>query len=227
MIAMFNELKEAQKNAIASIAFHNKEKDGHSLDIAKISKNIVLLNKMASQIYLGDVDSKCKWLWEKGSMKGFAYELSDKDCDDIFEIRQQIEQEESLRTNLARVAGDCKAKALVLESKLRYMLIKAVVKVVRVTTDNDPDSYNFGNMCHIFDIDKYEFETNGKLEFSSHCIKYQPKEKIEGERNIQWTQIRYPPNWSDKSDESKSDLRSIENSEKWSYIIETYLKPRL
>lgn len=222
MIEEFSGLMEKREAVKSLIRLKQREKELFSAEIAKSSKEISLLEGIIAEVYTGNVDVRCKWLWEKGSMAGFVYTTNQNDADDIVKLKGKILEERANMDNLSKAARDTKAEIVELENDLPYALIDINIKVMRTSTDDNPKSKSAGSLYHIFEIDRHEYKDDGKLVYSSHIIKFIRKEPGDSDGFPEWRELR-------PSVEDKLEFREIpiEQAPKWAYIIKKFLKPRL
>ena len=222
MTPKFEELLRKKKESLSAIDVLAKEKEAFSAEISKSSKEIAMLKELVLQVNKGSIDSRCKWLWESGSMNGFTYQPSELDKDDILRINDKILEEENNRINLALAAKDCKEASAKLQENIPYMLISAIIKSVRTSTDDSKSSAAYGSIIYLLDIDKYEYAEDGKLTFSSHRIKYVPQEDLKDGKSYEWREVKTPLSGSSKDTDSL-----IQHIPMWNYIIKTFLKKRI
>jgi hypothetical protein len=221
---MFAQLK-AQADEIELLIKNKKEeKELFSSQCSKSSKQISMYEEMIQLIYQGNLDARCKWIWENGSIKGFTYTATPKDIIDIDEIKKMIAQEETNLSNFSEAGRTCKEEIRILENKLPFALIGVDIKHFGSSTDDEPTSNNFGNLFYIFEIDMNEYNHNGNMTFSSHKIKFLPKDETINEKAIEWRQIR---TFDQADGTTKTKEIPIENDPKWAYIIKTFLKPKI
>jgi hypothetical protein len=224
MTPMFAKLKAQHDELELLIKTKMEEKELFSEQYSKASKQIKMFQEMIELIYQGSVDARCKWIWEKGSIKGFSYEPSFNDLEEITKIKAAISQEE---VNLSKFSGagkTCKSEIKILEAKLPYALLGIEVKHFGSSTDDETTSNNFGNLFYNYEIDINSYDKNGNLTHSSHTIKFLPKDENSHSNFIEWREVRKvkQPDGSFKNKEIP-----IEKDPQWSYIIKTFLKPKI
>jgi len=224
MTPMFAQLKAQADSLELLIKNKKEEKELFSSQCSKSSKQIAMYEEMIQLIYQGNLDARCKWIWEKGSIAGFTYSVTPKDIAEIDEIKKMITQEETNLSNFSEAGRTCKEEIRILESKIQYALIGVDIKHFGSSTDDDASSNAFGNIFYIFEIDINEYNHNGQLTLSSHRIKFLPKDETINEKAIEWREIR-DVKQTDGSFKKKEI--PIENDPKWAYIIKTFLKPKI
>lgn len=224
MTPVFIQLKAQADELELLIKNKKEEKELFSGQCSKSSKQIAMYEEMIQLIYQGNVDARCKWIWEKGSIAGFTYAATPKDIVEIDEIKKMITQEETNRSNFSEAGRLCKEEIRILEAKLPYALIGVDVKHFGSSTDDDSTSNSFGNLFYIFEIDINDYNPNGNLTLSSHRIKFLPKDETLSEKAIEWREIR---DIKQADGSFKKKEIPIENDPKWGYIIKTFLKQKI
>lgn len=224
MTQLFAQLKAQHDELELLIKSKMGEKELFSEQCSKASKQIALFQEMIELIYQGNIDTRCQWIWENGSIKGFTYLPTSSDIAEIEKIKIAIEQEEMNLSNFSEAGKICKNEIKILEEKLVYALLGVEVRHFGTSTDDDTGSNNFGNLFYTYYIDINSYNKNGNLTHSSHDIKFLPKDENSPSNFIEWREIRKvkQPDGSFKNKEIP-----IEKDPQWAYIIKTFLKPKI
>lgn len=198
-----------------------ENKELFTLQVNKATKEITLLEGMIEEMYQGTVDSRCKWIWENGSIAGYTYEPSEKDKEDIDKIKHKIASEEEMRAQLSNAIRDCKKKSIELQNHLAYAYLDVNIKQVRTSTHDDVNNKKkYGSIFYVFEIDVNEYDNRGMMTHSSSTIKYTPDLQYENGEPLEWCLMRTMDN---------KELKEIpiDKDPKWTYIINKFLKPKV
>jgi hypothetical protein len=68
---MFAKLKAQHDELELLIKTKMEEKELFSEQCSKASRQITMFQEMIELIHQGSIDARCKWIWEKGSIRGF------------------------------------------------------------------------------------------------------------------------------------------------------------